>query len=308
MILKHDVDYSRNLEYLKFELENRIPATFAILVDRNREFWFSNIPENDFIEKAYHFPTNLRGFLNNLIHLLKLDFNKILTMRKNLYQQVISAKNNHGIPINTIHRHGSNFYYPETIDALKYLYKRLLEVKGSMTMFRFSNFQYSNSSLRNRYTIKHPDVSVPFWFPFKLSEASLENNGEVRGWEMGQFIELPIKDIDSIFDFASDFPGIFAFDFHPAHAKTETFNRGGNFEWFEYAVKKARENHWLILNYRDVCRKLDERENLKIRREGEKISIYNSGGKTISRINIAVNNKRYSINEIEPNQILHYGE
>ena len=307
MILKHDVDYSRNLEYLKFELENHIPATFAILVDKNKDFWLSNIPENDFIEKSYHFPANLRGKLNNITHILKLDFNKILTIKKNLYHQVKSAKN-HGIPINTIHRHGSKFYYPETVDGLGYLYRQLPEIKGSMTMFRFSNFQFSKSEFSKNYTIEHPDVSVPFWFPFKLKEASIESKEEIRGWEMGQFIEPDIKHINSVFDSSRSLPGIFSFDFHPAHAKTDTFNPGGNFKWFEYAVKRARENHWLILNYRDVCQRLDERENLKIRRERDKISIYNSGDEPICKINIVVDNKRYFINEIEPNQILHYGE
>jgi len=64
----------------------------------------------------------------------------------------------------------------------------------------------------------------------------------------------------------------------------------------------------LILNYRDVCQKSDERESLKIRQEEEKISICNSSEKPIFRINIAVNNKRYFIDKIKPNQILHYGE
>jgi len=306
MILKHDVDYSRNLQYLNFELENRIPATFAILDDKNKDFWLSNIPENDFTEKAYHFSTHLRGFLKNLTHFLKLDFNKILTIRKNLCRQVESAKK-YGIPINTVHRHGSHFYYPETIDGLSYLYRKLPEVKGSMTMFRFSNFQYFNSGFKNHYTIEQPDVSVPFWYPFKLEEASIESKEEIRGWETGQFIEPDKGLIDSIFNFAKSFPGVFALDFHPAHAETDTFNPGGNFEWFEYAIKKAQENHWLILNYKDVCHKLDEREGLKIKQEEEKISIYNSSDAPIFKINIVVDNKRYSIGKIKPNQVLHYG-
>lgn len=252
LVLRHDTDFSRDCSYLEYEVANGIPATYAVLADRNRRFHLSNIRPHSFLEVAYHYTSVKRG--------VKPDKKGITGV--GLAAQAEKGSRNYGIPCVTLHKHGNAFYYPETVEAIDYVYEKYHRAIGMGTMFRFNNMRYSGDrAMSNSYTVKHPDVSVPFWFPFHMVMPTVERHKVLRGWDCTHFIEPSPGQLDMMFKNAERLPyGVYMVGYHPAHARADTFNPGGNYKWFLYAVEGARKRGWLIANYRTVCQMLNNME------------------------------------------------
>ena len=179
----------------------------------------------------------------------------------------MKAKRKFHIPCETLHKHWRYFYYPETVEAMDYLYDSLPETIGMGTMFRFNNLKYANNkSSAESYIVQHPDVSVPFWFPFKMVVTTTDQHKPLRGWDITHLMEPDPSLIDLVFENSAGLPGgVYMLGFHPAHARRPTFNPGGNYAWFLYAVNGAKKRGWWIVNYKTVCRRLNDWENLNFR-------------------------------------------
>jgi len=259
LVLRHDTDESADPSYLEYESANETPATYAILPDRNREFYLSQVAACNFLEASYHYTTVTFRPWSRKARLAK----KAIT-GQGLAKQAKRSKEKFGIYSNTLHRHAVYFCYPETIEAVHYLYENMPEIIGMGTMFRFTNMKYSgDESLDESYTVNHPDVSVPFWFPFKMVVSSVQEHKLLRGWDIGQFIEPAPQISDMVFNNSALLPnGVYMLGFHPAHARRDTFNPGGNYEWFLYSIDKARKHGWWITNYKRVCQRLNDWEAL----------------------------------------------
>jgi hypothetical protein len=195
VVLRHDVDESSDLTYLDFERENQIPATYAIFDDRHRRHWLKAVASHPAAEAAYHFDSGPKKttLFNVLLGRSRGVTANILkkTGGKGLWKQVKNARDTLRIPIITAQRHNSYFFYPEIIDAMDYLYKEAPEVLGLGTMFRFTNIMFGGEKRGNgsTYVVKHPDTSVPFWFPFKLWYASTDEHRALRGWDITHVLE-----------------------------------------------------------------------------------------------------------------------
>lgn len=246
LVLRHDTDSSTDRTYLDYEVEHEVPATYAILRDRNRAMYLSAIAPHPFLEASFHYTSRRR-----------LGLDRLLLVGKGIDRQVQKA-NQLGIPSATLHKHGHRFYYPETIEALDYVYGSSPEVVGMGTMARCQNLRYSGDrSMADSYTIQPPNVSVPFWFPFHLVMPRVAGHKVLRGWDCSHFMEPTPGLVNAIFRNASMLPyGVYMLGFHPAHARSDTFRLGGNFPWFRYAVEEAQKRGWLIANYRTVCEAL----------------------------------------------------
>jgi hypothetical protein len=188
-----------------------------------------------------------------------------------------------------LHKHGNAFFYPETIDAMAYVYDSFPEVVGMGVMFRFKNIKYSRGkSLDESYTVEHPNVSVPFCFPFKMMVATMEGYKILRGWDISHFIEPSPPLVDFVFNSAPVLPnGVYMFGFHPAHARGNAFNMSGNFGWFLYAIDEATKRGWWIANFKMVCDKLNDWENLVLNVGGDGlITLENPTAKAVTDIAI----------------------
>ena len=76
---------------------------------------------------------------------------------------------------------------------MDYLYESLPETVGMGTMFRFNNLKYANNeSSAESYVVQHPDVSVPFWFPFKMVVTTIDQYKPLRGWDITHLMELTL--------------------------------------------------------------------------------------------------------------------
>lgn len=312
-ILRHDTDDSCDDAYFDYELKNNIPATYAILLDRNRKIWSERISKVPFLEYAYHFRTNKDGLVSKFLRkFLKIgdEADKGAITRMGLLRQVLVAERKFGVRIKTLQRHFSYFFYPETIESIKVLYDNCPSVLGMGTMFRFTNIRYSNLGKCDMYTVVHPNVSVPFWFPFKMVIATTESFEILRGWDMASFIEPDSAMTDLIFNNARlIINGVYTFGFHPAHAKGKKINAGGNYEWFLYSIEMAKKNNWWIANCEMVYKKLNDWEDIVFRFDDEMLTLYNPTDRTIRDILIETDMALNGINDIYNGnlEVLHPG-
>jgi hypothetical protein len=269
VVLRHDVDESTDTTYLDYEKKNLIPATYAILGDRNRLRWLKAVAAHPLAEASFHFDASPgeREKFRLLFPSFKGGMRGVLkrTGSKGLWKQMRRAKDVLGIPIVTAQRHNSLFHYPEIVDGMDYLYKQEPEVLGLGTMFRFTNFMFGAKTTEDpfTYTVQHPDTSVPFWFPFKLWYASAEDHHELRGWDITHVLEPEPWLTEHLFNqeqYLED--GVYTLGFHPAHCRGKSFRPEGNWGWFEYAVELGRSLGYLFSSSKEVFQKMNHWERL----------------------------------------------
>jgi len=268
VVLRHDVDSSKDITYLDFERENQIPATYAILDDSRRQHWLKAVASHPTAEAAYHFDTGPKNTpLSSSLGKLRGTNTSTLkkTSRKGLWKQVRKARDELRIPVMTAQRHNSFFFYPEIVDGMDYLYKRELEVLGLGTMFRFTNFMYGSRANDDErtYVVQHPDTSVPFWFPFKLWYATTDDHHALRGWDITHVLEPEPWLTDLLLNQEECLEeGVYTLGFHPAHCWGESFRQEGNWDWFKYAVELGKSRGYLFATCKEVFERLNQWESL----------------------------------------------
>jgi len=269
VVLRHDVDSSMDTTYLDYEVRKHIPATYAILNDRHSQYWLKAVSGHPGAEASYHFDTTPEEGAKWSRNFKKGEGGTRRTFRKTsgkgLWRQFKKARNGKGIPIVTGQRHNSFFHYPEMIDAMDYLYGQGPEILGLGTMFRFTNFMYGarKDNDEGAYVIKHPDTSVPFWFPFKLCYASANGHHILRGWDITHVLEPEPWLTEHLLDqreYLGD--GVYTLGFHPAHCWGKSFRPEGNWQWFEYAVEWGQSCGFLFATCREVFERISRWEYL----------------------------------------------
>jgi len=269
VVLRHDVDESIDTTYLDYERKNHIPATYAILDNHHRLHWLNAVAKHPGAEIAYHFDTGLEGitWLDKLLCRLKGDAPPISNKAdgKGLWKQMKKARNSLGIPIQTAQRHDSVFHYPETVDAMHYLYEEEPEVLGLGTMFRFTNYMFGARTKEDdsTYVVQHPDTSTPFWFPYKLWYASVDHHHMLRGWDITHMLEPEpwlAEHLLNQTEYLED--GVYTLGFHPAHCRGKSFRPEGNWDWFEKAIELGHSHGYLFATCREVFERMNHWESL----------------------------------------------
>ena len=269
LVFRHDTDHSRDPSYLDYEAAERVPATYAVLLDDNRDSWLARLAPHRFLEGSFHYRTNREGRLMRLLYRPAgyLPDRRAITGR-GLVRQARAARRA-GIPIATVHRHAPFFYYPESVDALGALYTAFPDAIGSGSMFRWTMYRFSGAEDSQSYAVLHPDTSVPFWFPFKLVVAAVERHEILSGWESTHLLEPDPNLLERLFFHAdAQIGGAYTLGYHPAHARRSTFVAGGNFPWFVWCVEEARRRGWWITTCADLYRRVAHWEALTVRVNG----------------------------------------
>ncbi len=306
LILRHDTDSSQDLTYLEFERAQRVPATYAILLDDHAEFWLRETVGDPLIERAAHFPSNQMFRCLGLFPSRTIRPSKRAITGRGLARRVLRAARRFEAPCATAHRHAGFFYYPETVEAMDRLYEGLPELLGLGTMFRFTCFRYSASRGADRAVvpIRHPDVGVSLWIPFRLQVSTLEAHRTLRGWDSSALIEPDPAMMDLVFANAARLPhGVYTLVFHPAHARGTAFQAGGNFAWFLYAFERAVRGSWWIASAATVYRKLDEWQQLRVRSDGERIQMHNAGPRPAEGLVLEVQGSPCPVGTVGPGAI-----
>ena len=266
VVLRHDLDWSRDTTYLEQELEAKLPAVHAVLRNRDVRFWLEHLQRASQHEIAFHYNTGAysRG-INGVKARLGLGTRGIrpsrrAIVRRGLLKQVRWARR-HGIGIATLHRHLSFMLYPEWIDALHCVFEAETDVRGASSLFRGHVLRWGVSSADgNRGTYgDFPDAQFPYWLPFKLAHAGFGGQ-PLRGWESASVMEIEPELFEQMLD--HDIPElehkVLTLNYHPAHAQVGTFTPGGSAAWYQRILRIIRERDVDVRTLEDVFVTMDD--------------------------------------------------
>lgn len=270
VVLRHDVDGSDDTTYLDYEARHGIPATYAVLVDANRETWLRAVAAVPHLEAAFHFETQ------HASDPARPAPRKV--SRRGLNRQFAAAAGRYRIPAATGHRHYCHFLYPETIDAARFLYDRRKDLLGLGTRFRCTTYRYGcrRPGAPQAPALPHPETQVPFWFPFRLVWSTTSGTEALRGWDVTSAIEPDPETTDAILcqDGFLDH-GVYTLGFHPAHCHGKSFRPQGNWEWFLHAIERARLEGYHLATCQWIYEAMHSHESVKVRRDGNRVTVFN---------------------------------
>ncbi|HUZ75740.1 MAG TPA: hypothetical protein VMU87_22365 [Stellaceae bacterium] len=246
VVLRHDLDYSRDTAYLELETARGVPASYAVLLDRNRRFWTARLAGVRAMECCYHYNTIDRkaaradAIARRMRRLLGGTSREPVTRPAlgeiaggGLKRQVARARAG-GVGIATLHRHGAFLVYPEWLDALDACLRAFPEIGGSSSLFRGTVLRWGARRIDGNAgtLIDFPDAGFPLWWPFKLARADAATL--LRGWESTSVAECEPELVAQMLDHRiPELPQrVITLSYHPYHAARATFRPAGSVAWF----------------------------------------------------------------------------
>ncbi len=266
VVLRHDLDYSRDTSYLDTEIAGEVPAVHAILRDENAGFWIRALRKAPKQEAAFHYTT---GSYSRLFEWARsrmgLPKHSLMPARNavtgdGILRQVRWAKNR-GIGIGTLHRHQSFLIYPEWVDALHNVFEKEPEVLGASSLLRGQVLRWGcdrANSINGTYGV-FPDVQFPYWFPCKLAHAGLGGQ-PLRGWETSSIMEIEPEFFEQMLDYRIKgiSQRVITVNYHPAHARHPVFCRDGSLVWWRKILKIIQDRGIEVKTLRDIYMSIDK--------------------------------------------------
>lgn len=245
-VLRHDLDYSRDTAYLDVEIARGVPASHAVLLDKNRRFWTARLARAGGMECCFHYNTinrvteiagEVRRRARRMIGLTPIPpairpaIGELAG--RGLARQLTRARDA-GIGVATLHRHGAFLVYPEWVDALDGCLAQFPELCGSSSLFRAFVLRWGARSIDggSGTLVEFPDAGFPLWWPFKLARA--DSGVQLRGWESTSVAESEPGLVEQLLDHRiPELPQrVVTLGYHPYHAARSTFRPGGSRDWF----------------------------------------------------------------------------
>jgi len=259
VVLRHDLDSSRDTAYLDEEVSRGFGGVHGILKDANTRFWVERLRGHDEQEASLHYNTLDSSWVGRRVEAVRGAGSAYRAARRDvtgagLLRQVRWARSR-GIGIQTLLRHGAFLVYPEWVDALHEVFEREPAVRGGSSLFRAQALRWGVDRVDGiRGSIaEFPDPQFPFWFPFRLAHAGLGGR-MLRGWESTSVMEAEPELVEQMLDYVV--PGIpqrvLTLGYHPAHASRPTFAREGVLPWFRRLLDRLRERGVAVRTLRDV--------------------------------------------------------
>lgn len=266
VVLRHDLDHSRDTTYLELESAAKVPGVHAILKDSNSAFWREKLRASSAHESAFHYNTAYYSRIANLLRrkVLRLPPKSYLPAKREiagngLLRQVRWA-NRAGIGTETLHRHLSFIYYPEYIDALDAVFSNEPTVLGGSSFCRGQALRWGvdrADGARGSYA-DFPDAQFPYWFPFRLAHAG-DGGRLLRGWETASLMEVEPGMLEQWLNYRiAGLPQrVLVLNYHPAHANRSNFTEGGCVVWFREVLDLLEARGANVMTLREVFEKLN---------------------------------------------------
>jgi hypothetical protein len=239
VVLRHDVDHSRDTSYLDVEEQRGISATHAILDDEHAAFWVDALAKTS-QESAFHYTTGRRDWVGTVRGRVRGRRSGVMQPARaavtgtGLLRQLTRARQK-GIRIATLHRHLLFLQYPEWIDALDHVFEKEPDVLGASSLFRAQVLRWGGDATDgvSASTGEWPDAQFPLWMPFKACHAG-DRGRRLRGWESTSLMETEPALVEQLLNHrVPHLPQrVLTLGFHPAHASRPTFAQGGSFASF----------------------------------------------------------------------------
>ena len=260
VILRHDVDHSRDLSYINEEAARGLAATHGVLKDANARFWRDRVAAHPSHECAFHYNTGRRRWLLAARARLRraaaadLAPDRRAVAGRGLHRQVRWAQRS-GIGVATLLRHMQFLVYPEWVDALDYVFETTPDVLGANSLFRarVARWGIDRFDAAAGTAGEWPDPQFPLWFPFKLAHAGAAGR-RLRGWEMTGVMEPEPELVDQLLSHRSAHLSqrVVTLGFHPAHARGTTFHRDGSLTSFRRVLDVVGAHQAGVRTFRQV--------------------------------------------------------
>lgn len=260
VVLRHDVDYSRDTSYLDEERARGLPATHAVLNDGNRGFWSSALAQAPDQEAAFHYTTASRDWPATLLRVVRRQSGgafragRAALSAKGLSMQIAKARSA-GVAAHTLHRHLAFLPYPELVDALDAVYRADASVRGSSSFFRAHLVRWGQtpSTFTPMSVGEWPDAQFPLWLPFKLAHAG-DGGRLLRGWDTTSIMEPEAGLVEQMLSHRVPHvtQRVITLNFHPAHARSPRFAEAGSLPVFKRVLDIVRDSGATVRTLRDV--------------------------------------------------------
>lgn len=240
VVLRHDLDSSRDTAYLDEESARGMSGVHAVLRDLNTKFWTRTLARNPAHESAFHYNTIASTWAGRKLEALRRRPSQPYRPARSdiakggLSRQVRWARSR-GIGIETLHRHGAFLMYPEWIDALDGVFEEEPALRGGSSLFRAQVLRWGadRADGASGSIGEFPDAQFPFWLPLRLAHAG-RGGRLLRGFETASLMESEPELVAQLLD--HHVPGlpqrVFVLNYHPAHARGEAFAPGGSLAEF----------------------------------------------------------------------------
>lgn len=265
VVLRHDVDHSRDVSYLEEENRRGLAATHAVLRDRNAAFWRETLARYPAHECAFHYNTGGRDWWRQLrSRISHSPVSAIVPSRRAITGGGLAAQvrwaRGHSVGLQSLHRHLAYLVYPEWVDALDAVFQEHADVLGASSLFRAHVLRWGADQVDGvAGTLgEWPDAQFPYWLPFKLGHAG--NGGRIlRGWESTSVMESEPELVDQMLSHRlSTLPQrVLTLGYHPAHAAGTTFHRAGSRPTFGRVLDVLQAYGVDVRTSRDVFRLAD---------------------------------------------------
>jgi hypothetical protein len=273
IVLRHDVDSSRDASYLDLEDRTGVAASHAVLLDRNRRFWVERLARSPRAECAFHYNTISRanlvaGELRQRLTRWRRGSRPMAAEYRPAVREIAGAglrrqverARARGIAVATLHRHGPFLLYPEWIDALEHCLGAVPEVQGSGSLFRASVLRWGARQIDGSFgtVTESPDPGYPLWWPFKLAHAG-RSGAMLRGWESTSVMEPEPELVRQMLDHRiAELPQrLITLNYHPFHARRASFRPDGTMAWFTDVLECLVERRIEILTLRELYGRID---------------------------------------------------
>ena len=304
--LRHDVDHEADqnidLAMLEFETDNAVPASYYVMdpafcatrcTPMGGKLWVEETARYNFIEVAQH-NDSLDGDPPRWI------------VGPGLHEHIRESDLAMGTSSATAGRHMGFLVYPETIDAMEYLFEHNPAMLGLCTFSLYDVLAYGE---RNPEVIVHgkqitystydhakPEVPAAIsgsWFPYHVVASTVDGRRTLRGWDVTHDTDCDYDRIETLFAGRnSKLPtdpsrldnGVFTIQYETQLARAPHENGArGHLPWLRYAVAHAERHNFWIATKRALYERMNDYQDLVFRRDGGgRISLHNPTARPIA--------------------------
>ncbi|MDE5453015.1 hypothetical protein GWE18_09095 [Bradyrhizobium sp. CSA112] len=261
IVLRHDLDSSRDMSFLAAAQAVGVGATHAVLLDANTDFWTKTLAAATAHEAAFHYDT-LRS--DSVVERLRrIGGWRPATEYRPGYRTVaghgllrqVRAARSRSVGVRTLHRHASFIRYPEFVDALDYVFSEEPEVLGASSFFRGQILRWGIDRCDGaRGTVgQFPSPMFPYWMPFRPAHAG-DGGRLLSGFESTSMMECEPALVAQILDYRPRRlrQRVLTLSYHPFHAHRPTFNTEGTLVWFQEILLLLKEQNVCVLSLAEV--------------------------------------------------------
>jgi hypothetical protein len=302
--LRHDVDHeatdSIDFSMLEFQVHNAIPASYYLMdpafctsrcTTMGAKIWLDATAPYNFLEAAQH-NDSLDGDPPRWI------------IGTGLHDHISQSDQTLGIRSQTAGRHMGFLVYPETIDAMDYLYDNNPDMLGLCTFSLYEVIAYGERNpdvvvdgkqlTYATYDHANPDVpaSIPgYWFPYHVVVSTAEEHKTLRGWDVTHDTDCNFQRLEDLFagrhsrrleDDRRLENGVFTIQYETQLARNPRENSGhGHLPWMRYAITLAERHNFWLTTKRELYERMNDYQDVIFRIEDGVIHIHNPTDRVI---------------------------